>query len=216
MEDEVQGYRVEACFGSSGCPNRAVADEDMVQRLETVASSKHIRQFLTERVSGKLKLHHEFQIVLADCPNACSRPQIADIGILGACRPAATDAECSKCGACVGACREGAITFADHAVCPEIDFTKCLSCGQCISVCPTGTLARGAGGYRVLVGGKLGRHPQLGRELPGILTKEEALHFVEAAMDFYKDENQHGERLGEVLNRAGYERLTIFSKHREF
>lgn len=214
MEDEVKGYRVEACFGSSGCPNRAIAEDCLALRLEAVAWSKNIRAFLTEKVAGQLKLHHEFQIVLSDCPNACSRPQIADIGIIGACRPAMTDAECSMCGACVDACREEAIALDDRAVQPEIDFEKCLACGKCVSGCPTGTLARGGEGYRILIGGKLGRHPQLARELGRIFTKEDALQLVDAALDFYKTENLRGERLGDVLNRAEYGQFADLLKKR--
>lgn len=214
MEDEVKGYRIEACFGSSGCPNRAVADDELSQQLEALAVSKGIREHLSERVSGPLKLHHEFRIVLADCPNACSQPQIADIGIIGACRPAVTDAECSRCAACVDACRERAIVLAERASSPEIDQSKCLACAQCIAVCPTGTLARGEQGYRILLGGKLGRHPQLGREMPRIISKKEALHLVDTVIDFYKAECRHGERLGEVLNRAGDEQFSDFLKKR--
>lgn len=214
MEDEVKRYRVEACFGSGGCPNRAVADDQLLQQLETLAASKHLREFLQSRVGVKLKLHHEFQIVLADCPNACSRPQIADIGLIGACQPAVSDVECSHCGACVDACRERAITLDEATQYPEIDATKCLSCGKCSAVCPTGTLARGTRGYRVQVGGKLGRHPQLGRELPGIFSREEVLQLTDAAIDFYTSESLQGERFGEVLNGAGYEKFRNFLKNR--
>lgn len=214
MEDEVTGYRVEACFGTSGCPNRAVTDEGLLQQIETLAASKKLREFLLSRVGGKLKLHHEFQIVLSDCPNACSRPQIADIGIIGACRPAVSDAECSRCGACVEACRESAIALDEAAQYPEIDVTKCLSCGKCSAVCPTGTLVPGAQGYRVQVGGKLGRHPQLGRELSGIFSREDVLRLTDAAIDFYTSETIQGERFGEVLNGAGYEKFRNFLENR--
>lgn len=214
IEDEVKGYRVEACFGSSGCPNRAVADDELLQQLETLAASKRLREFLVSRIDGKLKLHHEFQIVLADCPNACSRPQIADIGLIGACMPAVTDIACSRCGACVDACRESAIALDEAAEHPEIDVTKCLSCGKCCAACPTGTLARGAQGYRVQVGGKLGRHPQLGRELPGIFSREDVLRLTDSAIDFYTSETIQGERFGEVLNTAGYEKFRNFLKNR--
>jgi dissimilatory sulfite reductase (desulfoviridin) alpha/beta subunit len=214
MEDEVKGYRVEACFGSSGCPNRAVADDQLIKDLESLAASKNIRAFLKEKVAGPLKIHHEFQIVLSDCPNGCSRPQIADVGLLGAQRPAMTGEDCSRCGACVAACREGAITLSDDADRPEIDYSKCLACGQCMNACPTGTMVPGEAGYRVQIGGKLGRHPQLGRELPRILSRDESVRAVDAAIDFYKEESLSGERFGEVLNRCGYERFIDFLKKR--
>ena len=34
MENEVKGYQVETCFGPSGCPNRAVTDENLAKDLE--------------------------------------------------------------------------------------------------------------------------------------------------------------------------------------
>lgn len=214
MEEEVKGYRVEACFGSSGCPNRALADDDMVQRIESVVKGKHMREFLQKNVAGPLKFHHEFQVILSDCPNACSRPQIADIGLLGACRPAMTDAECSRCMACVVTCRENAIALNEESIVPEIDFAKCLACGQCAAACPTGALSQGATGYRIQTGGKLGRHPQLGCELPRIFPKEEAIRLVDATIDFYQEKSVGGERFGEVMNREGYGKYAEFLKKR--
>ena len=34
MESEIKGFRVETCFGSSGCPNRANETENLVERIE--------------------------------------------------------------------------------------------------------------------------------------------------------------------------------------
>ena len=68
---------------------------------------------------------------------------------------------------------------------PIIDREKCLSCGQCISVCPGGVLGAETKGYRILLGGKLGRRPQLARELEGIYSKEEALRVVDRCLDHY-------------------------------
>ena len=58
-----------------------------------------------------MKMHHEFRVSISDCPNACSRPQIADLGLIGARRPRVTDETCSQCGACVEVCREEAISL---------------------------------------------------------------------------------------------------------
>jgi anaerobic sulfite reductase subunit C len=201
MEEEVKGYQVETCFGPSGCPNRAVISEDLPETLETLLSRRDLRSFLKERVKGPLKMHHEIRISVSDCPNACSRPQIVDIGLIGACVPEITEETCSECGACMEACKENAISVQDGQ--PYIDESKCLLCGQCARACPTGTLKEGQKGYRVLVGGKLGRHPRLAEELSGIFSQDEAHKIVEKCLDLYQERSVHGERLGEILEHMG-------------
>jgi dissimilatory sulfite reductase (desulfoviridin) alpha/beta subunit len=162
---------------------------------------------LAEKVKGPLKLHHEFRVSISDCPNACSRPQIADIGLIGARRPHISSEECIQCGACVEACREGAIVLAGNW--PVIDWQKCVFCGQCISACPTRTLQDEKRGFRIQVGGKLGRHPRLAEELPEIFSEEETLKMVGRCLDHYQKHCRHGERFGEVLERTGLRELGV-------
>jgi anaerobic sulfite reductase subunit C len=207
MEDEVKGHQVESCFGPGGCPNRVVKDSDMVKSLEDLLESKNLRQFLKERVNGPLKLHHEFRVSMSDCPNACSRPQIADLGLIGAARPRVSAVGCTGCGACVEICKENAIQLSGVDDDPTINEERCLACGQCISVCPAGVLETETMGYRVVVGGKLGRRPQLARELEGIYSREEALRVVDRCLDHYLTHCVTGERFGEILNRTGVEGL---------
>ncbi|MGD9818697.1 MAG: 4Fe-4S binding protein [Desulfomonilaceae bacterium] len=202
MEDEVKGYQLETCFGPSGCPNRVSRDGDLIQKLESILDNSNFKEFLKKRVKGALKLHHEFRVSVSDCPNACSRPQIADIGIIAATTPTLSSAECSGCGECVTACQEDAITLLENPLKPQIDFTKCLHCVQCARHCPTGALIEGSNGYRIIVGGKLGRRPQLGAELAGIFTKEQVLDQVQKIIDFHMMNNVRGERLGEVIKRT--------------
>lgn len=201
MDQEVKGFQVETCFGPSGCPNRAVGGEGIAQVLEGELTKRDLKSFLKERVQGPLKMHHEFRVSLSCCPNACSRPQIVDFGIMGARRPRITDEACTQCGACVEACQEGAIRLLEAEEKPALDFEKCLFCGQCISACPSGTLQEDSQGFRVLVGGKLGRHPQLGKDLGKIYPKDEMLKVLNYYLDFYRTHCQKGERLGEILDR---------------
>ena len=90
MEDEVKGYQVETCFGASGCPNQAVSSETLVKKIKAKLAQKNMKAFLKEKVGGPLKFHHEFRVSVSDCPNACSRPQIVDIGLIGARKPQVT------------------------------------------------------------------------------------------------------------------------------
>jgi len=207
MEEEVKGYQVETCFGSSGCPNRTVVDEGFLGKLETLLSSRDLRYFLKEQVKGPLKMHHEFRLSVSDCPNACSRPQIVDVGLIGACLPEMSEEACSECGACVATCKENAIAL-EHGR-PVMNASKCLFCAQCVRVCPTGTLKEGKRGYRILVGGKLGRHPRLARELPGIHSPQETLKIVERCTEVFQKQCVGGERFGEILERAGKELQAI-------
>ena len=199
MAAEVKGYRLDTCFGPGGCPNRAIESGRLLKDLEDLFEKADLLAFLKETVNGPLKFHHEFKVTLADCPNACSQPQIKDIGIIGATEPAVTDAECISCGACEPACREGAISFPEEGSPPVIDMDRCLYCGQCATACPTGTIAAGRQGYRVLLGGKLGRHPRLARELPGIFDEQSVIDIVSKCIVYYKGHSFGGRRFAELL-----------------
>jgi len=213
MEDEVRGYQVETCFGPSGCGNRACAFEEMPARIDQALSARGLKDFLKERVGGPLKMHHEFRVSISDCPNACSRPQIADLGLIGACVPVVTTESCSMCGECIDACRERAIELKDDG--PSVDESACLACGHCTRVCPTGKLAEGQKGYRVLVGGKLGRHPRLARELPRVHSMERTVDIVGRCLDHYQAHCLKGERFGEILERTGMDALAGADEKKE-
>jgi len=203
MEEEVKGFQVGTCFGPGGCPNRAVKSDGMGEDLEKLLASKDMKGFLESRVKGPLKFHHEFRISISDCPNGCSRPQIVDIGLIGAAKPKVGEVPCSECWACVEVCKEAALRL--EAGGPVLCEDKCVSCGACLRVCPTGTLEEETKGYRLLLGGKLGRHPRLGKEMPGIYKVEEVPVIVARCLDSYQEHSKHGERLGVVLERIGTE-----------
>ena len=186
MGDEIKGYRIETCSGSGGCPNRISQDNGLVQKIEEKLSVRDLKIFLKEYINGPVRIHHEFRVSISDCPNACSRPQIVNFGVIGASRPMVSEETCTQCRACLDACAEHAISFTDESETPIIDLEKCLACGKCIKVCPSGTLAEGTRGYRVLVDGKLGRHPRLGRELEGVFSAEEVLALVDQYLDFFQ------------------------------
>jgi anaerobic sulfite reductase subunit C len=201
MDQDVKGYQVETCFGPSGCPNQAVDSTGLPQEIEQALQSRDLRSFLKSRVQGPLKMHHDFRVSLSCCPNACSRPQIVDFGIVGVQTPRLTEKDCTRCGACLEVCQEGALHLKDEEERPNFEEAACLSCGQCIPVCPTGTLQKGKQGFRLLIGGKLGRHPQLGKDLGKIHTREEVLRALNHYLDLYQTHCRKGERLGEILNR---------------
>jgi dissimilatory sulfite reductase (desulfoviridin) alpha/beta subunit len=204
MAAEVRGYQLDTCFGPGGCPNRAIVSDDLVRRLEPVLQSADLLSFLREQVGDDLKFHHEFRVTVADCPNSCSQPQIKDVGIIGAVLPAVTEEPCTHCGACVDVCPDSAITLDETVV---IDRERCMACGKCIPSCPAGTVGEKARGYRVLLGGKLGRHPRLARELPGIFDQQGVIRILEACLALYKKKSRRGKRFAEILTDADFDDL---------
>ena len=202
MESEIKGFRVETCFGNSGCPNRAIETERLVKRIERLLESEKLLDFLKAQVKEPLKFHHEFRVTLADCPNACSQPQIKDIGIIGAILPKIGANPCTLCEVCVLTCKENAIILDKTKKSPIINFKSCVMCGQCIDACPTGTIEIEKKGFRVQVGGKLGRHPQLAVELPGIFNEYQVIEIIKSSISLYKKHSKNGERLGSFIKRT--------------
>ncbi|MBW2660423.1 MAG: 4Fe-4S binding protein [Deltaproteobacteria bacterium] len=200
MSSEIKGFQIDTCFGSDGCPNRAVESNGLFNNLENLLAKEDILKFLKQNIGNNIKFHHEFRVTLANCPNACSQPQIKDIGIIGASIPEITENECILCGQCVDICNENAVALNDKEYKPEIDYDLCIKCGQCIKECPTATISEKETGFRILLGGKLGRHPRLAEELPGIFNEDKTLKIVKKCIDYYKKNSKNGARFANIYN----------------
>ncbi len=200
-----EGFLVEGCFGATGCPNAVTNSLELLERLEEVLRQEDLTAFLRERVGGPLKHHHQFRVALSECPNACSQVQIRDLALIGQAEIVLSPENCSFCGECEKICEEGAIKLTDEG--PQLEESLCLKCAACVRACPTGALSLGSQGYRVLVGGKLGRHPRLASELVSFASPEEIPVLLQRILRVYKRYNQHGERLGTIIQRFGWEKI---------
>jgi anaerobic sulfite reductase subunit C len=207
MHADMKGHQIDTCFGPSGCPHAVAPDWELVDRLEVLLQEAELLEFLKLKGIQEIRFHHQFRVAVAGCPNACSQPQIKDIGIIGARRPVCSDESCITCEACLNNCRENAIALDTQIPGPLIDVQRCVACGSCVPDCPTGALAVQLEGYRIQLGGKLGRHPQLARELPGIYDAATTIEIVGACIDLYKSASKHGERFGEVLRPEDFDEL---------
>ena len=199
MSNDIKGYQLDRCFGASGCPHAALSCEGVMEKAEAVFKQADILGFLKKEVKGDLKYHHEFRMSCADCPNGCSQPQIKDVGILGALRPCLTQETCSLCRACVEVCPDHCISLNEIDERPTIDFEGCMMCGKCIDACPTGTIDEGERGFRVQLGGRLGRHPRLAMEIPRLMSETQVLEVLKRALAFYKTHSKNGTRFSKIL-----------------
>ena len=190
---------MDTCFGLTGCPNQANSGENLFEEVEDILKKEDLLKFLKKTVRGEVKFHNEFRVAISDCPNACSQPQIKDIGIIGACIPVITKVECSLCGVCVDVCRDRAVSLDSENAIPVIDFDLCLKCGMCAKGCPTGTIKEGQKGFKVLLGGKLGRHPRLAEAMSGIFNEEQVIGIIKECIGFYKKNSKNGKRFAEIF-----------------
>ena len=194
------GYQLKRCSKADKCPNRVINDDKLMDRLESLLKKEDLYEFLEKNIRGKIKSRHKLRITLAGCPNACSQPQIKDIGIIGALIPEISNEKCIMCGICLEICQENGIKFFTGKKAPEIDYNLCMKCGQCTGECSTGTIKKGREGFRVLLGGRLGRHPQLAVELNRIYNEDKVLKIVKKCIDLFKQNTHDGKRFTEIIH----------------
>lgn len=191
-------YSITRCRGiEQGCPYLIPEISDPGSALERILEDSGWPELLRAAAEGKPKPHQQVRVVLAGCPNACSRPQIADFGLIRSGIPAIDAASCTDCGACAATCPEGAIGSREGV--HRIDRAKCLYCLRCRGACPEGALQAEKTGYRVLLGGRLGRRPMLARELRGVYSLREGLDLFGACLAFLRRNFVPGVRLGDLV-----------------
>ncbi|MFZ5633772.1 MAG: 4Fe-4S binding protein [Bacillota bacterium] len=196
-------YRqVKVCGGAAGCPLSLIEDRDIAGALAKVLDDAGLDGHIAGRIDGPVLFHHKFKVAVAGCPNACSQPQIVDFGVIGQSRPGRGENPCTGCGLCIETCQENAVSLTDEG--PAFDYTRCLNCGQCIQACPCEVIREVEAGYRVLVGGKLGRHPRLAGAVLELAGKDRLLAALEGTVRVFMDYGRDGERLAGLIERRGF------------
>ena len=180
---------VTACQGSEVCPSGCI---------DTYALAKE----LDEHYFGR-ELPHKFKFGVTGCQNNCLKAEENDLGIKGGMVVTCNQDACIKCGVCVKACREGAISLTDDGI--VLDAAKCNNCGRCVKACPTDAW-EGECGYIVSFGGLFGNKIYKGENLLPIIKDKETLFRVsDAAIKFFEDNAKPGERFRLTLQRVGEE-----------
>lgn len=194
--------QVRVCGAANGCP-RAVADvaaaaTAVTAALDTVDVAGVVRDKAVS--AGRILEHHRFKVTLSGRPHGCTQPQIADVGIMGQERPRLDEGACIGCGLCVETCVESAFSLMGGRL--RMDESRCVGCGECIRVCPTAALTAVASGWRVLVGGRLGRHPRLGAEVASCVDLDRAIAVATKVVGLWARTGLPDERVGAMLDRV--------------
>lgn len=195
----VESVEITACRGISGgnCRFAMNANEAFPAAINKVVEQTGWDGFLRTQIRGPLLHHHTLKISVAACPNGCSRPHIADIGIIRAKQPELIPDMCSHCGLCGRICPDKAISYNKGE--PVFDHEQCMKCGMCMEKCPERAIRASKDGYRVVLGGKLGRHPRLATELDGIFCEEQVLAIVAESVFYYMEQYRPKLRFGTLV-----------------
>lgn len=194
VEPGVCGPRVRtvtACQGEAICPSGCI---------DTFALAKE----LDERYFAR-ELPHKFKFGITGCQNNCLKAEENDLGIKGGIKVSWKESDCINCGVCEKACRTNAITISDGKI--SVDESKCNFCGRCVKACPTEAWDT-VHGYIVSFGGLFGNSISKGETIiPFIEDKEKLMKICDAAIHFFDDNANAGERFKFTLDRVGKDKF---------
>ncbi len=189
--DEV--VNIIACPGTERCKFANIDTISLAQKLDA-------------RLFGK-EMPVKIRIAISGCPNACTSPMLNEIGIMGRVRPVRTPGLCTGCGTCVEYCKENAIQIKNGV--SVLDPKKCVQCGVCIHSCPFNIIQAEHRHYLILVGGRRGRHPHIGRDLITVEREEQVVSVVEKIITWVYRRAWSGRLLSEQMDDLQFE---IFKK----
>lgn len=194
VEPGVCGPRVRtvtACQGEAICPSGCIDTFSLAKELDN-------RYFAKE-------LPHKFKFGITGCQNNCLKAEENDLGIKGAIKVKWRESDCIKCGVCVKACRTDALEFSDGKI--ILDERKCNFCGRCLKACPTEAW-EATHGYIVSFGGLFGNSISKGEAIiPFIESYDKLMKICDAAIQFFEDNANPGERFKFTIDRVGKDKF---------
>ena len=182
---------VTACQGNAICPSGCIDTYSLAKELDS-------------RYFGR-DLPHKFKFGITGCQNNCLKAEENDLGIKGALKVSWRESDCIKCGVCVKACRNEAITIEEGKV--TVDEKMCSYCGRCVKSCPVDAWDSESG-YIVSFGGLFGNHIAKGETVIPLITDHDVLLRVcDATISFFNDNAKSSERFKFTIDRVGKEKF---------
>ncbi len=156
---------------------------------------------------SQVSLPHKFKIAVGGCPNNCAKPDLNDIGLIGAKTPVVDEEICKSCKrcACQSNCLMKACQKSGESETLVIDKSRCNSCGKCIKNCPFQAVKTDVEGVRILIGGRWGREGRKGSPLNKTFTVQEALDKIEEITLYYREHGYKKERFADMIDRIGFD-----------
>jgi dissimilatory sulfite reductase (desulfoviridin) alpha/beta subunit len=193
-EPGVCGARVRtvtSCQGSAVCPSGCI---------DTFA----LAEVLSDRFFA-MDLPHKFKFGVTGCQNNCLKAEENDIGVKGGIEVKWLEDKCINCGVCENICRTKAISFEDNKL--ILDDDKCNYCGRCTKACPVDAWENNEG-YILSFGGLFGNRIHKGEEIVPIIHDKDTLYrVIDAAVDFFKENANSGERFRLTIERVGEDKF---------
>jgi dissimilatory sulfite reductase (desulfoviridin) alpha/beta subunit len=186
-----------ACPGTERCK---------FANIDTIGLAKKI----DEKLFGK-EMPVKIRIALSGCPNACTSPMLNEIGIVGRVRPLRTPGLCTGCGTCMQYCKEHAIIIKNGI--SILDPDKCVLCGVCIQSCPYDLLKAEHRHFLILVGGRRGRHPKIGRELLILDDEAQVIYVIEKIVNWVYRRAWSGRLLSDQMDNLQFEKFRLEISH---
>ena len=185
-----------ACPGSSVCRFGFVDAEKLARKLDKVAFGKEVPK--------------KFKVSITGCMNSCAKPQENDLGFQAQGEPEVDLDACIHCTLCAKVCEkvcargkgQPAIVM-DKDKKPVYRKENCYFEGDCVRVCPVSAWKTKKVGFKVYIGGKVGRFPRFGTEIAEFVEERKISNIIENAVKYYKKIANKGERFGEALDRTG-------------